>query len=105
MPPEQPDGPEGVKETGADKNAEAKENLSKSQAAGTQADNKGIPHETEVLAKKNEEFKPSEASSDFAAKEETFEKKENKIGDQKATRQKKLHELLSSLATVRIYFH
>lgn len=99
VPPEQPEGPEGVKETDADKNAEAKENLSKSQTAGTQADDKGLPHETEVLAKKNEKLKPSEASNDFAAKEESVEKKQNKIDDKKATRQKKLHDLLSSLAT------
>lgn len=97
VPPEQP---EGAKEAATDKNDETKENLSKSQDAETQIKDKDLPEETERLAKENAESRPSAANNDSAGEKGSGKKKQD---DKKTSSQKKLHDLLSSLASVRIY--
>lgn len=101
VPPKQP---EAAKETTSDKKDETKENFPESHDAAIQPEDKGPSHETRQLAEEKAELKPSEASTDSSAKEETVEREQGKISDKKAASQKKLHDLLSTLATVRIYF-
>lgn len=95
-----PEKSKKAKETISDKNDEAKEDLPKSQNAGTEKEDKGLSHEAGHLTKEKAELKPSEASIDSSAKEDSAEGNQDKT-DKKPARQKKLHDLLSTLASVR----